>query len=269
MFKFFNLLFFLSFVIYKAEAQQKDSMDIMLKFIKVGSSYRQPPLHLVMEYIASSNVITDPEDSVHLEAVFYLMPHGSYMHFGEVEEIVNDSMALLISDKIQRMMLYKNAQPMLAQMKSAIGVQVPDASVKEWCSKFEAYKGLEGDKEYIRLRGRSKIYGTSIPKEEMEIIYKEDIPVEITSIKRKLLPVDEAAYKSYKNQVGFSDKLIKIDNQHYVIKEQKMLFRYLKIDHSDTALPVFMDNRIKKVIDQEGFKYIPVKGFENYQLTEE
>ena len=267
------LIWLLLLSIVQVNAQQKDSAQTMKKFISICTKYRQQvPLHLSMEYNSIANVITRADDTANVTAEFYMVAKGAYMQFGEMEEIVNDSMALLVSGKMNRMFLYKDAQPVIAQLKAAMGMQVQKSSVEEWCKKFEVYKKAIGSNESIELISRNKLYNTNLFKESILMIYEASSmnPIEVVNLKRGLIRISQDDYDHYNADPLFAGKLYNISNAYYLVKEQKMMFTYKSINHNPgLALPVNIEDRIAKSNILNMIKYVPAKGFEKYVLTEE
>ena len=253
--------------------QEKDSVETMNQFINVCSSYKQQlPLYLNLEYSSSSNIITAAEDSAFARGEFYLLADKAYVHFGDIEEIVNDSMALIISGQIKRMRLYKNAQPMIANLKASMGMEVPKSAMEEWSKRFAVYKSGSGDKETIELKGRSKVSGTDLSKEVITLLYNKSTkePAEVITVKRSVLLIEQAAYDKYKGEPSLAANVIMINNDYYLIKEQKAVFSYKQIDHRPSlTLPVSIVDRVEKSGQSGVNKYKTLKGFEEYVLTEE
>lgn len=256
-----------------AHAQQKDSMQTMRQFITVCNSYKQQvPLYLGLNYSSSANVITNADDTVSHHARFYLLGQKAYMQFGEMEEVVDDTMALIISGRMKRMFLYKNAQAVIGRLKAAMGMKVPQSSIEEWCKKFEASKTSDGLKETIELRSRSQVYGTGLPKETINLLYNVStkVPLEVINVKRALLPLNADEYDHYKKEPLPEGYLVNIDNAYYLVKEQTLVFRYTQLEHnSSLALPVSIADRVIKTGIAGNTAYKPVKGFEEYVLSEE
>ena len=266
----FYIGIFLLLISVKSTAQQKDSVQTMRRFIKLCQAYKQTPLHLSLEYTASVNFAAAPEEQSTLQAEFYLTSAGAYMKFGELEQLVSDSMALLVSEKMQRMILYTNAAPVIAQMKAAAGMPVPESSVKNMCDKYRVSTGSASDgNKSIVLENRNILQKTSLPGETIELRYDAvaEVPVRVVVVQRGFIPISREEYDKRVGQKDFVGKLYKEEENYYAVKEKTETYVYKKIEHeASVKIPVRFEERITKT---ESGKYVPVKAYENYILTEE
>jgi hypothetical protein len=250
-----------------AYAQSKDSLSIAKEFIKVCNVYKQLPLYVNIDFQNRTNFITDEQDTLHVQAVFYIKPDVSYTRFGEVEQLINDSVALLISDKLQQMVLSSNDQPVLERMKSMTGLSLQDSAVAEIISKYKIEKTERDGKAIIELVSRGLIYQTSLPKESIQLEFdlKTQMPVKVMTMRRNVLPLQESDYKAIAADPSMKEKLVVIDgSSFYIIKEQSADFVYKTIDHSaGMKIPAVITDRIVKN-NEGGFE--PVKAYEAYRL---
>lgn len=251
-------------------AQKKDSLAILKEFISISNRYKQIPLYVNLEMETNSNFVTGENDTLHVQGEFYLQEKQSYVRFGEFEQVVNDSMALLVSNKLKQMILYINASPVLEKMKSILGAPLPDSSIKNLGAKYKATASpLSKGTGLILLESRMPLYGTSLPKETIELQYdsKEKQPRQVLTTKRNLVLLDSVQYYSFKTQEEFEGKLLLLENSYFLIKELVTKFTYNKIEQTAVAtIPVTIHDRIMK--NGEG-NFIPVVKFENYMLSQE
>lgn len=245
-----------------------DTLATLREFMLVCNAYKELPLKLELKLINTSNFISSPEDTMQTEAEFYLQKTRSYARFGDVEQFANDSVALVVSNKLQRMILYPDAQAMVLQIKAMTGLQMKDSSIAELAKKYKAQTELKGnDTAYISLVNRQLLSGTSIPREMLEVKYhpvtKE--PFEIKATKNTLIPLQSEDYNTLKAVPELADKLINSEEKgSFLVKEQVSTFVYSRISHDPSIqLPVFISGR---VVREEGGEYVPAKGYENYRL---
>jgi hypothetical protein len=252
----------------KAE-KNNDTLAVLRSFMQINNSVRQLPVYLEMELINSTNFITGEQDTARMQATFYVKQDVSYIRFGEAEQLVNDSMALLVSDKLQRMILYAHAQPILKQMQGFVGMQGQDSSILEMANKFIAQSlPLVKNIASITLSGRDLLYGTSLPKESIALEYDAATkqPLKVITVKRTLLPVSDEDYRTLTEQGTATGKLLTIEGKgHFLVKEQTGAFVYSKITHdAGIAMPATINDRI---IKNEQGKFTPVKAYEAYAVT--
>jgi hypothetical protein len=249
-------------------AQQRDTLSHLRDFVTINSSYKQMPLYLNMEMKNSTNFITGAEDTMTTRGEFFLRKENSYVHFGEFEQVVNDSLALLVSNGLQQMILYTNAAPIVKQMKNMMGMAFPDSSIRNLAAKYTAIaKEQSKQSGEITLRSRAVLYGTLLPNETIELQYdiQKKIPQLVTILKRSLLRLDSLQYKQLQNETALADKLLALEGSYFLIKEQVTAYVYNKIEQDTVAkVPVQISDRINK--NEEG-EYVPVKKYEAYRLS--
>jgi hypothetical protein len=246
-----------------------DTLKLLREFVQVSNQYQQLPLYLELNLSNSTNFITSEADTSIVKAVFYITKNVSYTRFGEAEQLTNDSMALLVNDKMQRMIVYSNAKPIMGALRSITGGQVQDSSLLQLSKKFTAqYVTTQQNAQVIRLESRDMLYSTAFPKESIELQYdpatKE--PLRVITIKRTLFPVTEDAYKELQTRENMAGKLLTIDaNRFYVVKEQQGGFEYKRIAHdANMQFPAMIADRITR--NEEG-EFAPLKPYEHYAIT--
>lgn len=271
-----HLVLTVLFLCFELQAQKRsarskvaDTLDVFRKVIEVSNVYKQLPLQLEMELNNSTNFVTGEADSAHIQASFYMQPGLSYIRFGEAEQLVNDSMTLVVSDKLQRMVLYSHAQPILQQMQAITGLQGSDSSLLQMAARFTAqYASSAENVTAIILTSRNVLYGTTEPKESVEFQYNAATkePLKVITVKRSLLPLTNEDDSTLRGQGNLSDKLIAIEGKgRFLVKEQVGTFVYKKIGHNaGIVLPATISDRIVK---NDHGEYTPVKAYEGYAVT--
>jgi hypothetical protein len=248
----------------KLTGSHNDSLATYRAFVRACNLYQQLPLYLEMELVNTTNFVTSEEDTVRMQSTFYMVPGMSYIRFGDAEQFVSDSIALLVSDKLQRMIVYSRVQPLLRQMQAIVGMQWTDSSLQQMAQRFIATTSTTA----ILLTGRDLLYGTSFPKESVELQYNPATqePVKVITIKRNLLPVSEADVKVLREQGMDAGKVLVIEGKgQFLIKEQTGTFIYKKIMHTaGMTLPATIADRIVK--NEQG-RFTPVKAYESYAIT--
>lgn len=252
-----------------ARVQPKnDTLSVMRQFIDISNVYNRLPLQLEMTLQQSTNFITSESDTTQIDAAFYLQSTGSYVRFGEAEQFVNDSMALLVSNRLQRMILYADAKPVTQQMQAVINRLKGDSSLQSMAARFTARYSTAETSPVILLASREMVYGTSFPKEELILQYAAQgrQPVKVTTIKRSLLAVSHDDYKTLGTRSDLQGKLFAQEGKGYfLVKEQSAAFIYKSIRHEiDFVVPATMADRV--IRDEEG-RLVPVKQYEGYAMT--
>lgn len=250
-------------------AQSADSLSLLKKFIRVSSNYQQIPLFLEVEISNSSNAIWSEEDTTTAIARFYLTKGASYVRYGDVEQMTNDSMALVISNKLKRMMLFPEAQAALAVMRSLHGIVVADSSVAKLAGEFQVMETEPADGQPgIVLNSRSSLSGTKVPRKSIRLQYTKEgeQPTKVITTQRSLQPISKADYAVYQEKEAMRAMLIhEREDEYFLVVEKNSVVSYRTISH-DMALkvPATIGDRIGK--NEQGL-FRPTRAYENYVLT--
>lgn len=270
-----KIKFFITFLVIASAgsclAQQADSLAGLKLFLKVCNSYKQLPVQVDVDILHSANLIMDAEDSAHMQARFTLRKEGSYIGMGEMEQIANDSMILLVSNKMKRMLVYTHQHSVAEQMQLSLGWQLKDSSLQRIAGRYAVGRtGGSKDTAEISLTARTRVRLTSLPAEVVRVRYDPVSlqPYEIRQVRRTIRRLTEADYRSLSKEPSVrEDMFVHSDSSYYFIREQISVFRYDRISHiPETRLPVIMEDRIIK--DGSG-NYQPVSKYEAYSVSRE
>lgn len=249
--------------------QGKDSVQEMRLFLEVCNAYKQLPLQLDLDMRRTSNLINSEEDTLQSHISVYMQNEGSYIAFGELEQVADDSLLLMVSNKSKRMALYRHPLSMVRQLKRYLGIQLRDSTVTQLTGRY-AIKGndLDNDTSTMVLNSRAVLYQSSVPKESIAVRYvaanRELLQVAQTI--RDLVPVSKTVYEEYLQKPGFEGKVLSIaDSSYFLVRERVSWFDYKKIGHrGDQRLPVRIGDRIEG--DLTG-QYSPVREYQDFELT--
>jgi len=253
-----------------AIAQQQDSLGSIRTLIRVCNVYKELPLQLGVRLQHSANYITSPDDTMHIDVKFYLQREGSYVSFGELEQVANDSLLLLVSNSMKRMIVYPAGKSVAGQFRQYMGLQLNDSSLLRLAAGYTASilpeeKGLAG----IELKSRLAIPYTTMPKELIRVKYRlaNNQPLEITQTSRRLIPITQSEYRALSSKSEWGDHLLATpDSSYFLIKEQVSTYIYDYITHtSGLKLPVAVSDRI---MSYGHGKFVPVKSFGDFSLTQ-
>lgn len=267
--------FSLVLIVYSiaGQAQAKDSLELLRQFIAISNGYKQVPLHLVIEMRNSSNFISNAADTAVLDAEFYLQENNSYVRFGKAEQVVNDSLALLVSEELEEIILFKDAGPVVKRMRSMLGLSLPDSSLKQLARRYNSSRKVTGSTTSLLLQSRALLYGTLLPKETIELKYDEvkKIPGQVITTQRSLVRIDSAQYALLKKEAGSAvalpreENLLVLEGNYFLIREQLTTYIYKKIESSFAGdVPVQISDRVMRTADGV---YVPVKKYASYRLS--
>jgi hypothetical protein len=252
-----------------AQEKQPDTLALLRDFITMSNTYKQPPVYISIQLINSANLVTEAEDTLAIKGEFYIRQEGAYMRFGEFEQVVNDSMALLVSDELRQMILYSDAASVISRMKNMAGIAAEDSSLLRFAQKYTASgSGLPGESAVIRLQSRDLVYGSALPKETLEMQYDpvSKFPRQVVTIKRSLLPLDSLQYAALSGRPELPGQLLAPEaGRYFLIREKRQAFVYTVIEpNTQKKLPVLITDRIIRTAEGE---YKPVQSYETYRLT--
>jgi hypothetical protein len=261
----FNLLMLLPVGVI---AQNNDSEKLIREFLFVSRNYQQAPLYLKIEQHNSTNYVIGEEDTTNINAEFFVLQNSSYIRYGEMEQVINDSMALIVSDQAKAMILYTNAGKVAQRMREFMSLPLPDSSIDKMTEKYWAVssapsKGLRK----IELNNRKPVYGTSVSKETLLLEYdsKEMIPKQLIATYRTLIPLDTSEYNQLRQEGISKEDLLELKEGYYLIKKMVHSFVFVKVEKQTTRKsPVAITDRIEK---SETNEYRPVKKYDTYYLT--
>lgn len=250
-------------------AQKGDTLSLYRSFMKLNNAYKTMPLYLEAGIRKTDSFVTSPEDTSFTPAVFYISNTNAYLKAGEFEQVIGDSMALLIDNNLQHMILYTEAAPIIKQMRAAMGITAfPDSSIRYLADRYSAraLPAVNGT-GIIELEGRDLIQGTKLTREIIEMRYDEDKdePQIVRTVKRVFQPVDSATYHTIEKDSKNAGRLLQTDNWYFFIRELVTDYVFDKIDHSPAyPVPVFVHDRVVRNGDGE---FVPVKEYAHYKLT--
>src|SRR5579863_2756823 len=251
------------FVCFAAVRGQMDTLTQMRRFIRVCNVYKQLPVTLDVLVERRANLITSANDSSRTVAFFCLHSDASYVEMGGMEQLVNDSLLLLVNNPSKRMILYANHQAVADRFRQYMGLQVGDSSIRRMGRSYTASMAAStGDTALLEVKSRGLVSHTTLPKEEIRMRFHSntDEPYEVEELQRSLVPVTRETYAKAGAEPGWAGKTVTAgDSLFFLVKEQTTLFSYRKISHDlQEKVPARVCDRI--VAYRPG-KYGPVVAF--------
>ncbi|UAY53239.1 hypothetical protein [Ferruginibacter albus] len=250
------------------KAQQKNNVAIIKEFMEICNNYRKIPLQLSLEYNQGTNYILDKSDTGSVKANFILDSNKSYMQFGEIEEMANDSTALIISNPIKHMTLFKNTKQLQQQLQKMTGMILSDSMILKWNEKYKATKSnISTIITEIKLSSRTLLKETNFSEEEIKMLFNSETnePEQVTKLTRQLVSIDSTVYQQLLIKPTMEEKLIVTKkNKYYVVKEQISTYIYKNIQHQTGILVPDIAERIRK--NEQG-QYVSINKYSQYQIS--
>ncbi|HVM86672.1 MAG TPA: hypothetical protein VMT76_00695 [Puia sp.] len=256
-----------------AQLQAGDSLQAIREFVQLRQMYNHLPVELQIHVQNSSVPFSNAADTLKTDMDVYYDDRSFYLKAEGLEEIVNDSLMIMVNNPAKTVLLYHNNQDIISNMEKSVMAIMPDSSIDALAKKYASSISPDGkDKNRIELKSRMKVYGTAFPKESVVVSYRVSIhqPIEFSRTKTLLAPVDSISYHGLMKDPAFDGKLVSAStsagNVFFIVKEVTTSFRFDKIDH-DVKLPPVTGN--ERVTRQANGEYVMAKGFEDYTLTKE
>lgn len=256
-----------------AQHTSNDSLLPLREFIQLREIYKHLPVELNIHIQNSANPVTTASDSLQADMDVYYDYHNFYMKMEGLEEIVNDSLIVMVNNAGKNVLLYPNNQQQIVNMKRALTAIMPDSSIEAIAKKYTSSVSKSAhDQKRIELKSREKAYGTTLPRESIIIIYRDSShqPLEFRRTKTLLLPIDSTTYNKLIKEPGYDENLVSPSASKgklfFLVKELTTSYRFNKINYNVQLPPVRETDR---VIKKSNGDYEAAKGFEQYLLSKE
>lgn len=253
---------------FSCPAQKSDSLAALRLYLTVCNSYKRVPAQVDIDIRNSCNYFLEPGDTTHATARFSLRSDGTYMGFGEVEQIADDSLLLLVNKRLKKMLLYGHHRSVSEQLLANMGIRYPDSSLTRMAAKYKVEMMIsKGDSAGIRVTGRVMLKYGDFPREDVTVRYNPSTldPYEVRQVKRELVPLTVDQYHELATRPDEDrTRLIRTDSSFYLVRELVTVYRYDHIAHQqDAALPARVSDRVRK--DDQG-NFTPVDSYEGYTV---
>jgi hypothetical protein len=244
-------------------SQKKEQRALFGEFMQACNAYQQLPLHLNMSCRVSSGLPAAQEDTAMVNGDFYITGNQAYIRFGSTEQLLDDTMALVVMNDIKHMVAYQNSQPLAAQLKSIMNRPLAGETVDQLIEKYRITK-IPLDKETLLLRIESKkpVYEGMEPAVTVELTCNTALtmPQKIITTKRSLYKMAEQEAQAQVKTTTIPGKGI------FGVREAVTTFFYNKIEHiPGLQLPVAIKDRVMKGTEEN---LVPAKAYEDYTVTE-
>jgi len=262
------MMYLLVCCIDPASAQSKDSVAYMRSFIEICNGYKQLPLQMEAVIYNITSPVSTTEDTAAIKVTCFMSEKESYVRYGEIEQVVNDSLMLMISHNAKRMALFPVNISVADQLKKIAGFQLKDSSIQQMSKGYGITQTTDGKNGVLTLVRRKPLPQTHLVQESIELKYDEQTrkPITVTQVNRSLTEIDSTTFEAYLKQPGFSDKVIKTaDGDYLLIVEHTAIYAYTRItNEASLPLPVRIEDCIGKTADGE---YTPVKAYSGFMFS--
>ena len=254
-----------------ADAQSApDSIGLMRKFIQICNTYSALPSQVVVRLQRTTNYLQSPDDTSSANIRFYLQNGGSYVQFGEIEQMANDSLLLVVNHAAHRIIIQRNQIPLAQRAQRASGLLQADSSVERMLKNYYVQTTEEGNEFFaIKLVSRNTLYGVRLPAETIEARFNKfsRVLAELKQVRTILKPIEETRYRQLQANPDFKTKLFTPDQSHFLVaKEITFTYNYLRSTHDvNEPLPVRIADRVTRKADGA---YEPVQAYESFTINQ-
>jgi hypothetical protein len=258
----FTILCFYNCFWVQAQKAKNSEQAILNDFVKICNNIKQEPLQLQMQLKKTSNYLNAYDDTATLVATINVQEANVHMRIGEVEQLANDSLLVMILHSQKQIIVNENAGGVAAVKKlNFLPVSTSDSAINSLKEKFSFLQEKQKGKNTIKLIYKEVVELSNLPKQEIVLNYNETTmqPNKIAVVVRQLLPVKTS-------MVLDSSILILKDeaNKSFFVKVDTMNYLYEKITHKAEDLPLTVFDKIKP--DAEN-KYTAVKELAAYRVS--
>jgi hypothetical protein len=202
------MLIVLAMLMNTGRLTAQDTLQPYRQFLAICSGYQQAPLQLNISYKSSASLVLNAYDTMSMSGYFCVTKSGdSYLRMGDVEQLINDSVAVMINHSLRQLMLGRDADKWRQQVKGYLGMITSDTSVLNLSRQFvmeEKKCDTNASMRISQLSSRSQLGSATLPRQVVTVVYnrKSMEPVHVITLRRTLIPVDRADSAAFVQRAG-------------------------------------------------------------------
>lgn len=269
----FFLIVFLFCATLSVRAQSADSLGLYRDFLSICTKYQVAPLQVNITYSMQTNLVVNNSDTSIVQGYFQLMNNkDAYMRFGEVEQLITDSAALWVNHSLKQVIINEDVAEARKRVNMYTGGMTSDSSALNMAKVFVAKKSKrdEGEIAIIELDSRSRLSYTDEARQSIVVLYNHTTgePVEITTVRRTLIPIAREDSAAFVHKYGSQGKVISVPKiGPCFVREFKGVYSYANIRHNEEKeLPINLSDYL---IKNEKGEYILTSQKKDYFLKRE
>ncbi|MFD2920699.1 hypothetical protein ACFS6H_13325 [Terrimonas rubra] len=266
------LVFCFQFLGIYGMAQQVDSLKLYKDFLSVCTQYQVAPLQLRITYNTQTNLVVNAHDTSTVTGYFQLSQNGdAYMRFGEMEQLVTDTLAFWINHTLKQVIVDRNVTDARNRIKMYTGGFSSDSSIKNLVTMFSANHSVINSKslEKLEILSREKLAYTDQSKRSINVLYNSQTaePIEITTVRRTLIPIAQEDSAAFLNKYGRHGATVSIPKVGLCfVREYKGVYTYQDIGHkAGLSMPLKLSDYLVK---NNSGSFVLVPGKSNYTLKD-
>lgn len=245
--------------------QQNDSAALAKLFLQACNHYQHFPLQLKIKIKSKVNYLTSPADTIQSFIEMDVKENSSYINMGDVEQIMNDSLLLIVNKVSKVLAVYPGTNGVKQRDNQYLkGISITDSSVKKFMNYYDVLQISNG---FIIAKSHKLSGRSSLSSSELRVKYNtaDTLIQEVVQTARKPVSIDSAIYAGLSSDPNWNGKLFSSGNkQWYLIKEQITDYVYEQITHENIQPPVEIKDRLLK--DSKG-NFYAAKEYEQYRIS--
>jgi hypothetical protein len=260
------------FLLVAVSATAQQDLTVYREFARAGQGYVRTPLQMKIHFVYKVTPVTTNQDGAETDMILHYDDHNYYMQAEGMEQIVNDSLLVMVNHEAKMMRIYNNNVPLLQKLQSSVTMFNPDSSLEKLAQRYLAMIAKEGTNRRVTLQSRDRISGSDASKEVISVLYDgiSYLPITYRQIKRSFMPVDSTKYIQLKNDSVYAKRLVSTKtnagNLFFVVKEMITECSFMHIGHEQKSPPAREHDRVVRTANGE---YEPGKGYEGYMVSRE
>jgi hypothetical protein len=252
---------------YLSKAQKNDSLAIYKQFIAISKGYQQTPLQASIKYTKTSNVIANVGDTNTANILFvFKTPTNGYVKFGNIEQIVSDTMIVMVNYDIKRIVVFEGSKKEIQAKMIKIGqTNYSDSACKMLAKIYKAnLESLDQINSKITLQSVTNLFNTKIAKETIEMLFNTSNkqPIEMVTTKKYLKSITDSSIENLKMMAPHTINISNKGNYILMVQTEKYFFNYINYNKIERLPFEIIDRVIKKTFSN----LLPAKGFEDFAI---
>lgn len=260
----FSCLF--SFMSMSLYGQKRESMNAITRLTQVLGLVKKAPVNMTLRIESRADINTDPADNYSVNGGVYLRHNAAYVNIGETEQLLNDSLAVMINNETKQIVLAESNGNMAAtQLQGLLAAGQGNTTTQALNDIYTAVSDNDG----VIMTSRAKLSGTDLPRESvrLKINPQSGLPEQLVMVKRKIVVLDSAQMVQLRDYHAIATERFKrTEDAYYLVKEITISVSYESINRQEGPLPVVIGERLRK---ETGGEWQPVSAYADYRVTDQ
>lgn len=254
--------------VQRADAQS-DTLSQYRDFLSLCTGYQQAPLQVNIRYQSGNNLVLNAFDTMSMQGYFYIGTAGAYyLRMGDVEQYIDDSIALMINHTLQQVVVNSSADNARRLLARYLGSVTSDTSVQTLINAYSIQAQNNPSGNAYLLTSRSHLPGTQLARQTVHMKYNvaKREPLEITTARSTLVAIEPADSAAFAQKFAGQNLLVTLPNGGlYFVRKQTAVYTYQEILHQEpAALPMRVADYIMRNTNGE-YELVPAKS--TYRLV--